>query len=199
MSEISSIVDYIDTQFTNSTGIFKGKPFQKGLYNGLCKQIDRKEGDKVRKQIIKFDDAKGVDAAGVYVDDLYPFQTYHRVKGMKIDDEKVEDFFGDDGEQKIVTFEVALVGIVDKLNVQIDRDEVVTGLAVNLPTAIKPISISGSQFSQCEIKSDNVVIDTQDVFSQEYGEDSIIPQNIYIFEYVYEVKLNYNKKCFTLC
>jgi hypothetical protein len=199
MSDISLVVDYINTQLTNSTGLFKGKPFQKGLFNGLCKQIDRENGDAIEKQIIKFDDAKGINSTGIYLDDKYPFQIYHRVKSMSINDESVSDFYGDDGEQKIVTFEVALIGFVDKFNVQINMEEVVTGLAVNLPNEIKPSSITSSQFSKCEIKSTDVVIDTNDVFSQEYGEDKSVPQNFYIFEYVYEVSLNYNKNCYTLC
>ena len=94
---------------------------------------------------------------------------------------------------------MALIGFVDKFNVQINMEEVVTGLAVNLPNEIKPSSITSSQFSKCEIKSTDVVIDTNDVFSQEYGEDKSVPQNFYIFEYVYEVSLNYNKNCYTLC
>lgn len=199
MSDISMIIDHINSQLTSSTGLFKGKPFQKGLFNGLCKQIDRIEGEITEKQIIKFDDETGVDSTGINIDDKYSFQLYHRVKDMNVDDEKVDEYFGDDGEQKIVIFEVALIGFVDKLNVQISREDVLTGLALSIPTAIKPSSITGSQFSQCEIKSEDVVIDSEEVFEQEYGKEKSVPQNFYIFEYVYEVKLNYTKKCFTLC
>lgn len=199
MSDISAICDLINTQFTNATGQLKGKPFQKGLFNGLCKQVDRVVGETLEKQIILYTDVNGTKATGIYVDDLYPFQLYHRILDQNIEDSEIEDFYGDDILQKIVTFEMALVCIVDKFNVELNSEDVITAVGLNMPNNIKPSAITGSQFSQCEITTTNVETNSSTVFSDEYGRNKQIPQQFYLFKIEYTVKLHYTKSCFTLC
>jgi len=197
MSDLSKVVDYINTQF--KAGNFKGKPFQKGLFNGLVKQVDRNSGDNKQKMIIDYNDAEGKNATEIVPNDIYPFQLYHRYKSQEVDNEQTEEFYGDDDEQKIVTFTLGLVVFADKFNLELEQDELVVALSLDFPANVKPSKITSPQFSDCGITLGKVESDSRTVFSNEYGKDKSIPQEFIFLSFEYEVKLTYSKQCFTLC
>ena len=197
MSDLSKVIDYINVQF--KAGNFGGKPFQKGMFNGLVKQVDRNSGEERQKTIIEYDDNSGKDATGIYPNDIYPFQLYHRCTGEEIDTEPNEDFYGDDDEQKIVTFTLGLVVFAHKFNLELSQEDLVTALALDFPVNIRPSKITSSQFSDCEITLGKVESDSSTVFTSEYGKTKSIPQEYVFLNFEYQVKLTYSKQCFTLC
>lgn len=199
MSDISKICDYLNSVFTGTNGNLKGKPFQKGLFNGFCTQIDRRNGDEIEKQIILYSDVNGTTANGIYLDDKYPFQLYHRSRKQSIEEDENPDYFGDDILQKIIIFDMSLVCMVDKFNVDLEIEDLVTAVGLNMPNNIKPSSITGSQFKQCGITIQDVEINSETVFENEWGKRKSIPQQFNLVEIQYQVRLNYNKNCFTLC
>lgn len=199
MSDLSNIVAYINTQFTSSTGQFKGKPFQKGTFHGLVKQVGAIRDSKPEMLIISYDDVNGTDGTEIVPDNKLPWQSYHRVLGQEIIDDEIEDFFGDDDEQKIVTFTVGFVVFVDRYNVELSQEELVTAIGLNFPKSIKPSTITGSQFSQCGIKLGKVEDDGRKILQGEYGRAIEIPMQYVILKLEYDITIHYNKSCFTLC
>ena len=199
MSDISLIADYLNTKLQASTGYFNGKAFQKGKFTGLCKQISRVLPDStVEKQIILYDDVNGKEGTGVYPDDKYPFQLYHRIKEISPSDEQNDEFFGD-GTDKILIFEMGLIVISDKFNVELSQEQLITGLSLDLPINIKPSAIVSSQFSDCEIKIGDVDTESSSVFNTEYGKAGELPQQFIMFALTYEIRLIYSKACYDLC
>lgn len=197
MSDVSLIVDHINTKLQQ--GNFIGKPFQKGLFNGLCDQVDRLVGEEDEKAIIRYSDLSGVSAESISVDDLYSFQLYHRVKSQKVEEVENNDFFGDEDTKKMFIFEMGLVVVVDMFNVELTKDEVMTAMVLDIPTKTKPSEIPGSQFSLCEITSKDIKLDSNEVFSQEFGSSKKLPQQFIMCELSYEIKLEYLKACYNLC
>jgi len=197
MSDLSNIVDKINISF--KAGNFAGKPFQKGLFTGMTKQVDRIVDEKVQKMIILYDDTSGKNATEIVPDDKYPFQLYHRLKGQEISNEQTEEFYGDEDQQKMVTFTMGLVVFADKFNLELTEEELVTALALDFPANIKPSTIPSSQFSDCEINLGKVESDTAKVFTTEYGKDTPIAQQYVFLSFEYEVIITYSKQCFTLC
>jgi hypothetical protein len=197
MSDLSKVVDYINASF--KAGNFSGKPFQKSLFHGLAKQVDRVSGENKEKIIIKYDDKSGKDATAIVPNDIYPMQLYHRYLSQEVDNEATEEFYGDDDEQKIITFTLGLVVFASKFNLELSQEKLVTAIAMDFPANIKPSKIPSSQFSDCGITLGKVESDSTAIFSNEYGKVKSIPQEYIFLSFEYEIKMTYSKKCFTLC
>lgn len=206
MSDIKSIATYINTLLVKPTagsvpgGQFEGKPFQKGQFYGVAELVKKETGQKETSYTVpKIMDANGNDGTNVIINDTYPFQLYHRIVSQSSEDAENVDTFGD-GNDKNIIFDMVLIIFSDRFNTEIDAESYVTALMLDFPRTIRASLIASSQFSKCEINFTETITNKSEVLSQEYGqEDPKIKQSYVCLSFGYEVKLTYNKECFTLC
>lgn len=198
MSEIKSVVNYINT--TLQANSFSGKPFQKGRFSGVAELVKKVTGDDdtaLTIPILLDDD--GDSGTEISINDKYPFELYHRILSQTTAEAENEDTFGD-GDNKIITFDMALILFADRFNIEIEASEYLTALMLDIPRTINATSVTGSQWSKCEITlTDNNTVKSE-VLAQEFGRDDFnVPQNYVVLQFGYEVQLTYEAGCFTLC
>lgn len=206
MSDIKNIATYINSLLTESAagsnpgGHFQGKPFQKGKFSGVAELIKKNTGDDETSYTIPIiENDKGTDGTEVTIDDIYPFQLYHRIKGIETSDADISDSFGN-GSEKLITFDMVLIVFSDKRQNEIDASEYITALTLDFPKTINSSNVTGSQFSKCEINLTETIIDKSEVLNQEYNRDDLdVKQSYVCISFGYEVQLTYDDECFTLC
>lgn len=198
MSDIKDIALHINTLL--KAGSFAGKPFQNGRFSGIAELVKKTDEDADNTYTMPIVmDADGEDGTEVSINDKYPFELYHRIKGQEVSDAENEDTFGD-GNDKLITFTMALVVFSDRFNTQLDASEYVTALMLDIPRTLQATNITGSQWNKCEITIKEANTDKADVLAEEYGQDSFdIKQSYIALSQEYEVKLTYSKGCYTLC
>ena len=198
MSELKNIVDYINTVL--KSGSFKGKPFQKGSFNGVAELVKKTDSDEKKRYTIPIvSNEKGDGGNEVIINDKFPFQLYHRCTDVDVEEAENEDTFGD-GEEKKVIFEMVLIIFADRFVTEIDVEDYITALMLDFPRTIKAILVNGSQFLKCEIDFTDTNKNTQEVLTQEYGRDDLDIRQSYIgLSFGYQIELTYRKGCFTLC
>jgi len=191
MSDISSIVDIINSTLTNSTtGVMKDERFQRGKFYGLTELITR--GDETIPTLVDNNNKK----IEVVINDSYPIQVYHRVLSVP-PAEQNNDGFGDDINYT-QNYSMKLVCINDRTKTKIDKFALTEAFLVGFPS-----QIAETTFVSDYVKATKVTVGEPDyvgVYTEEYNiPDTKIPPYIDFFSVNYTVSMEISKDCYSLC
>ena len=134
----------------------------------------------------------------VTVDDTIDLQIYHRIKGLRYEEDETDNF----GEKGNTLKEIASMVIIvcgDRNNLQLTPENLVAGIAVDIKKQFLPADLVALQVKQCELVIDDVEVDQEKVYVSEYSTPYALKPNYIMCSVNYQIMTVYNKACFNLC
>ena len=192
MPYINKIVDYINTSLQGGT--LARKAFQQGKFYSLAKQITVQgtEEDTLRPFVYELNGRKEIDP---FINDVYPFQMYHRCNGQTYSF-KNGQAFGDG--VSIITETSSMIAVIfgDPEKLSITQEDLAFLIVAGLPTNVGSIDTGNTSLGQIEIKAGTINHNSLQVFTAEYGTGvyPLKPQSIY-FSLSYTIETNSDKGC----
>jgi hypothetical protein len=191
MSKLSDIVALINTNLTTSQ--FGSKRFQRGSFNGLARLIY--DGEDLTNPVTVVNDGEGTY---VGIDDTHPISWYHRSKSASIERNEEEEF--GDLKATIEKHNMVMVVCANTEKLQLSQEEIISGVAAGLRLELTKAQRTSLGIQACEINPDEINIDFQEVFTQEYGSKEIeVGPSQLLIAFNYQLSIEQNQACFTLC
>jgi len=191
MAKELNIVSYINDVLKLQQ--FKGAKFNKGSYQLIAELVKTSDTGETQPVII----ADNGKSTRVGVNDIYPFQLYHRTLSASF--ELVDVDFGDYKVRK-ETNNMTLVCIADRERLGVTKEQLKSALSIGFPLELDATNKSALSLLSCKITPQNFTLDYNEVYLREFNvvNYKLKPQTILIaLDYIIETEVTEN--CIQLC
>lgn len=171
--------------------VFASKRFQKGSFDGIAELVKDKEG-QTRPGLIE-EDGK---VSYVGIDDIKPFQVYHRVISS-VPEYDAEGSFGDpEGLKQVTNMLMVIMG--DRFRLKLTREDIMAGIAAGLPLEIT--TLNTLNIKSCNIVPGQFNTDREAVYREEFNTEKVLLKtNTIMFSFSYQIVTFIDQSCFDLC
>lgn len=194
MSKATSIVNLINLTLEGST--LSSKRFQKGELYSLAELMTKEDNEKITYPAIINNEGEGTE---VTLNDSLPFQVYHRITTISTADNGNDDF--GDGDTTVEETTMKMVVFANRRIMQFQVDDLITAINVGFPVSLSKTQLStlGNWFSQVEFEIDDINIDKQSAWNDEFGFDQPMPPYYYVFAVNYKITSHIMAGCYAIC
>lgn len=195
MSKTPNIVNLINLSLKGST--LASKRFQKGELYSLAELMHKIDTDGLTTvPVIVDNNGEGTE---VQLNDSLPFQAYHRIIAIETADNNGDDF--GDGDTVVEETTMKMIVFANRRIMQFQVDDLITAINVGFPVSLSKTQLSalGNWFSQVEFEIDDINIDKQSVWNDEFGSDQALPPYYYVFAVNYKIQSHIMAGCYDLC
>jgi len=190
MARETQVVSQINTLL--QAGQFASKKFQKGRFSGIAELIDKEDGQTV--PCLK--DTSGEITTHLNIDDIYPFELYHRTISTSMED---EDGFGNYIERHEVT-EMRLVVIFQRNRIFATKELIKSGLALGMPREMTRSFNIANDLSSCSISSLAFNLNSKEVYAEEYGQtEQLLKPTTVMIAMSYQIGTVTDINCLEIC
>lgn len=187
----SDFVNVIDTAL--AAGVFASNRYQRGVYHGIAELVQHDEGT------IPMVVSNSGQGTSVVVDDNYTFQIYHRhISSTHADLPSTS--FGSGMNSVRESANMRLVIIADRERLEESKSDLIAGVVFGFPDQFTDANTSTySYVEQVNVQVTNSNLDSIAVYQDEYGLEGQLPPNYVMAAIDYEMTIDVNKNCYTLC
>lgn len=192
MAKLHQIIAQINTDLME--GQFKSKRFQKGRFSGIAESIT-KEDDEKKQTIPGIADNSG-DVTSLAMDDIYPFELYHRHLSSTVTE--VEEDFGD----RVLREEIAnmvLIVMGDRQRLKLTKEDIITGINLGMPVEMGQTFLTTNSLVGVNIIQGDFNLDKEDVWTTEFNTDVMVKPQSIIFSLSYQVVTKTWTTCIEIC
>jgi hypothetical protein len=195
MPKLRVIIPMLNTVIKD--GAFTAKRFQAGSFDGIAELIKRTadgEADQKLPALVANDGT----CTEVGINDTKPFQVYHRIIDMQASDPD-ENNFGDQlTVQEITNMRIVVMG--DRNRLLLSPEDIMGAINLWIPRALSSAEAKALGLESIQIIPGEINLNMEEVFDDEYpGTDFNLPPNHIMAFMNYQVIIEYNQKCFSLC
>ena len=188
MAKEAEIVAIINTSLSAQ---FSAARFQKGSIDGIAELIRTSTGE-IKPSIV---DSYG-EARTLVVDDTKPFQIYHRLTGSQF--EQTEEGFGD-VNHITQTSELILIVIGDKTRLQLEKENIIAGIASGFPLQLTKDQLNTLSLTSCDLVPGTFNVNREIVWQNEYNTDFKLKPGYFMFSFAYSIVTTFKQSCFAIC
>lgn len=192
MAKESEIVGYINTAL--SSGQFQASKFSKGSFNNIGELVKINEQGEFIPCIV---DING-ETTKLSIDDVKPFQLYHRVLSASFNADESDDF-GDYAVRK-QTMNMTMVIIADRERLQVTKEQLITAVSLGFPLELTATQKTALNIQQCNIIPNDFITDYNDVYSREYNiSDYLLKPQTIMIALNYDLETESFESCVEIC
>lgn len=192
MAKLHQIIAQINTDLME--GQFDSKRFQKGRFSGIAELIT-KEDDEKKQTIPGIVDNSG-DVTSLAMDDIYPFELYHRHLSSTVTE--VEEDFGDRVLRE-ETANMVLVVMGDRQRLKLTKEDIITGINLGMPVEMGQTFLTTNSLVGVNIIQGDFNLDKEDVWTTEFNTDVMVKPQSIIFSLSYQVVTKTWTTCIEIC
>lgn len=196
MAKEAEIVTQINTDL--KTVQFNSKKFQKGRFSGIAELITKVDGDQ-RQTVPAIIDNSG-DETILIVDDVYPFELYHRHIGSTVEPVDESEQFGD-RRLRQESASMLMVVIGDRKRLKLTKEEIITGIMLGMPLELGSSFLSTNSLDNATIIPGELNLNKEDAWNSEYNTSDVMlkPSDIFFtMAYTIETRVN-DLNCIDIC
>jgi len=178
---------FIDELNSNLSGVIPGMKTY-----GLAQSIVRTVGSEL--ELLPGVAGKDGEIKYVGIDDVEPVIIYHRNSGITTT-RTARQGVGDGYSDLVNTYQMAMIVFIDHKKTKLYPEELFLFLQANMPDAIK-----SEPYKAIVIRTTNVILNSQLVFSAEYAGTAFkLPVEKSLFQINYVIESTFKKDCFAKC
>ena len=192
MPRLDSTVSLINQYL--ASGKLNRRSFQSSQMYGLIKlaTVFPSSGPSVTQPVGFTKQGNETDA---FIDDKYPFQSYHRVLGLDYSFTNVQQF-GNGLSHIKETARMTMVCFADPKRIDLTQEDLVFLVCSGFPTTFSKSQLGSTKISKVDISPGSANIDSQKVLQGEYqgSYPKLPPQSIY-FSLNYTIEMTVGRDC----
>lgn len=195
MAKELEIVTQINTDLKKIQ--FAAKRFQKGRFSEIAELITSVDDDQ--RQVVPSIVSNDGSVEKLVIDDVFPFQLYHRHIGSTVEPVDPDEQFGD----RILRQETAqmlMVVIGDRSRLELTKEEIITGIMLGMPLELGSAFLSTNSLDNVNIIPGDFNLDKEAAWNTEYNTSDVMlkPETIF-FTMDYSIETRAKFDCITVC
>lgn len=195
MAKEAEIVAQINTDLKSFQ--FSSKKFQKGRFSGIAELITKVDGD-TRQTVPAIIDNNGKETI-LIVDDIYPFELYHRHIGSTIESVDPDQQFGDLVLRQ-ESAEMLMVVIGDRKRLDLTKEEIITGIMLGMPLELGSSFLTANSLDNATIIPGAQNLDREDAWNTEYNTELVkLKPEMIFFTFNYVIQTRSKVDCINIC
>ncbi len=174
---------------------FSAKKFQKGRFSGIAELVTSVDDDQ--RQTVPAIVANDGDTEILTIDDIYPFELYHRHITSNITEP--EDDFGD----RIMRVEIAdmlMLVMGDMKRLELNKEDITSGITLGMPLEFGSAFLEANSLESAIIIPGTFTYNREELWNAEYNTEKVMLKTNTIFmSLAYQVVTEAKVTCIEIC